>query len=702
MTFVAVLRALFISAAYLAATATQANAAASDWVGDQRGEVRLVTAAESVNGNPIEAGLEFRYPPGWHGYWRTPGDAGIAPIFDWSKSMNVRDPSVSWPAPSRLVVSGLQNSVYQGRFILPVGLKLIDQHAKARIAVSIDYAACSNICVPKHADLSLDLPTGSGEASPQAAAIAAAKATVPSSLANSGIQVTRSETEGTGARKRLLLTLRSTSEPLRSPDLFIEGAGEGLPAAPHVRLSDGGRIATLVASIPSGSSSTNGKSLVLTVVDGARAVEFAGPESGVASSAHADSSILVIIATALLGGLILNLMPCVLPILSIKLFALARYAGEERRAARRGALATALGIVSSFLLLATVLSVLKLSGTSLGWGIQFQQPWFLASMAVVITLFAASFFEWLPIQLPQIFAGAFGASARGPLAEAFLGGALATLLATPCSAPFVGTAVGFALARNPAEILVVFASLGVGMALPFLAVAAMPALVAWLPHPGAWMVRLRQGLGLLLLGTALWLLFTLWQVAGPAVTSAVAALLVCTLAFRALVTYRHASIGFRWSGISTVGLASLTIAVAATFASTVGVPAIKGADGWQSFDPVAIEALVADGKTVFVDVSASWCLTCKVNELTVLQTGKVQRRLAQSDTVRMRADWSRPDPTIAAYIQHFGRFGIPLDVVYGPRMPAGKLLPETLGTAAVIRALDAVGSEEASAGKPGS
>jgi suppressor for copper-sensitivity B len=701
MTFIAALRALIIGVACIAATATSVNAATSDWVGDARGEVRLVTAAESVNGGPIKVGIEFQYPPGWHGYWRTPGDAGIAPVFDWSNSVNVRNPSVSWPAPSRLVVSGLQNSIYQGRFILPVSLNLIDQHAKARIALSIDYAACANICIPKHADLTLDLPTGSGKASPEAVAIAAATAAVPRSLADSGIQVTRSEITGTGTHKRLYLTLRSGSEPFRSPDLFIEGASGGLPPSPDVHISDEGRVATLVASVPAQTPPSNEKALVLTIVDGARAVEFAGPQTGVVAPAHDDGNIFVIIASALLGGLILNLMPCVLPILSIKLFGLARYAGAERRAARQGAIATALGIVSSFLLLAAVLSGLKLSGTSLGWGIQFQQPWFLASMAAVTTLFAASFFEWLPIQLPQIFAGAANASARGPLAEAFLGGALATLLATPCSAPFVGTAVGFALARNPAEILVVFGSLGVGMALPFLAVAAAPGLVAWLPRPGAWMVRLRQGLGVLLLGTALWLLFTLWQVASFTITSVVAALLVGTLVFRAIITHRYAGSEFRWAGIATFGLAALAIVVASFSTSIAGVRNAD-ADGWQSFDPVAISALVADGKTVFVDVSASWCLTCKVNELTVLQTGNVRRRLDQSGTVRMRADWSRPDPAIAAYIQHFGRFGIPLDVVYGPGEPTGKLLPEVLGSATVIRELDAAGRRAAPAGKAGS
>jgi len=272
---------------------------------------------------------------------------------------------------------------------------------------------------------------------------------------------------------------------------------------------------------------------------------------------------------------------------------------------------------------------------------------------------------------------------------------LATLLATPCSAPFVGTAVGFALAGNPAEIFVVFASLGGGMSAPFLAVAEAPGLVARLPRPGVWMLRLRQGLGVLLLGTACWLLFTLWQVTSPYVTGTFATLLVSVFAFRAMVTHRYWTAGSRWSGVATFGLAASAIAVAFLSAPTA---AVQSADtiGWQSFDSVTIKALVGDGKTVFVDVSASWCLTCKVNKLTVSQSAKVRRRLAQSGTVRIRADGSRPDPVIAAYIQHFGRCGIPLDVVYGPGEPGGKLLPEVLGTAAVIRELDAAGRGVAS------
>jgi suppressor for copper-sensitivity B len=689
-------RAVLLSVALFGVTATSTKAAVSDWTGDQHSSVRLVTASDSISGDTIEAGLEFKYSPGWHGYWRTPGDAGIAPVFNWSKSSNFRSASPSWPAPSRLVIQGLQNSVYQGQFVIPVDVTVLKKHVDSRLTLALDYAACTvDVCVPRHADLSLNLPAGSGSPSAEAASIAIAKATVPKPLDRSDIKLEKSVLEGTGKRRHLIVTLQSTAEPFRSPDLFVEGSGSGIPPAPAVKLFDGGHRTVLDTALPA-PTKTDGSVLKLTVVDGSRSVEFAGPGAVAPPVAGIDRGLLAIIPLALLGGLILNLMPCVLPILSIKLFSLAKHAGAERRTARLGAVATAGGMIFSFVLLAAVLSGLKLSGAALGWGIQFQQPWFLTTMAVVTTLFAASFFDWLSINLPQTIAGRLDAPARGPMVEGFVSGAFSTLLATPCSAPFVGTAVGFALARNPLDILIVFVCLGIGMALPFLAVAAAPRLVAWLPRPGKWMVRVRQVLGVLLLGTTLWLLYTLWTVAGAPVTLFVAVLLVATLGLRALVTSRYAGKGYRWPTVATAGLA--TAAVVASFAASQSLVGPR-ADQWQSFDPVAIDALVADGKTVFVDVSASWCLTCKVNELRVLQARPVRARLAQAGTVRMRADWSRPDPVIAAYIQRFGRFGIPLDVVYGPHEPEGRLLPEILGKDAVIHALDDAGNNHATSAK---
>ncbi|SDG14456.1 protein-disulfide reductase DsbD family protein [Paraburkholderia phenazinium] len=675
---------LVLVATLVLAPSFAARAASSNWSGDQRASVRIITATNGVPGSTLQIGVEFRYPNGWHGYWRTPGDAGIAPIFDWSRSRNVASASVSWPAPSRLVISGLQNSVYTGDLILPVSLKLDHPHEATRIALTLDYASCANVCVPEHAEVALTLPPGMDGPSSEAADIAAAAQRVPQTPTEAGIGVVHSTLEQTSAGRRLKVDLRSEGTPFRSPDLFVEGAEAGLPAAPQVHLSNHGHRAALEVELPPAGAAKD--PLRLTVVDGSRAAEFmAAP---VISTGDDDHGIVVILALALLGGLILNFMPCVLPVLSIKVFSVAKAAGTERKTARRVALATALGIVTSFGLLAAVLSILKLAGASLGWGIQFQQPWFLAGMAVVTTLFAASFFDWLPIGLPPILSGgASGATNRGPLVEAFVGGMLSTLLATPCSAPLVGTVVGFALARSPVEITAVLLALGVGMALPFLTLALAPSLATRLPRPGQWMIQLRKIMGLLLLTTSVWLIASLWNIAGMAVASLVSIVLIAMLAVRAVVTRLASLRTNRWSGATTALLACCAIAIASLTPSGAGDRSAPPSE-WQAFDPNAISTLVASGKTVLVDVTASWCLTCKVNELSVLDTAAVRTRLRQDNIVRMRADWSRYNPGVLAYIQGFGRFGIPLDVVYGPRMPQGQLLPEVLQTSTLFRALD--------------
>ena len=398
-------------------------------------------------------------------------------------------------------------------------------------------------------------------------------------------------------------------------------------------------------------------------------------------------------------------MPCVLPVLSLKLLALVGYAGGERRVARLGLLATAAGILVSFGVLATALIVLKAAGAAIGWGIQFQQPWFLAGMALATTLFAASLWDWLPIALPGGVAGTVGAvRGRGRFGDAFVLGAFATLLAASCSAPFLGTAIGFALARGPFDIALVCAALGLGMAAPFLAVAAAPGLVAWLPRPGPWMGWLRRVLGLALLGTAAWLLFVLALEAGQG-----AALLAGT-GLAGLLT------ALAWRHRQPARRRTATVAAFALAAVAVLVPALRGQAGsvgaqtpnssaglWRAFDEAALRALVAERKIVFVDVTASWCLTCKVNELAVLDRAPVADRLRSPGVVAMRADWTRPDPAVTAYLQGFGRYGVPLDVVYGPGAPDGIALPELLTAQAVkdaFRRAGAASREQTAQGTP--
>ncbi|MBV8534986.1 MAG: thioredoxin family protein, partial [Alphaproteobacteria bacterium] len=357
-------------------------------------------------------------------------------------------------------------------------------------------------------------------------------------------------------------------------------------------------------------------------------------------------------------------------------------------------LASAAGILTAFVVLALTLTGLKAAGMSIGWGIQFQQPAFLAAMALILALFTANLWGWFEFRMPGRVADAALAasgSATAPEDEsalgAFLSGAFATVLATPCSAPFVGTAVGFALARGPLDILAIFVALGVGLALPYLAVAAFPGLAHRLPHPGRWMLHLRVLLGWALLATMLWLLSVLSAQIGWPGGAALAAILLAVLAV--LWASRQAGEDKRrltWAVLA--GLAVLAFVVPARLAG-VGGPSrdtVRSEDHWQPFDLAAIDSLVRGGHVVFVDVTADWCITCQVNKAAMVARGDVAARLADGSVVPMLADWTRPNAAIAQYLASFGRYGIPFNVVYGPAAPAGIPLPEILTSDAVLDA----------------
>ncbi|HMA15962.1 MAG TPA: thioredoxin family protein, partial [Kiloniellaceae bacterium] len=399
-----------------------------------------------------------------------------------------------------------------------------------------------------------------------------------------------------------------------------------------------------------------------------------------------------ILALALLGGLILNLMPCVLPVLSIKLLSVAQQGGRERSAVRASFLASAAGIVFSFLLLAGLAVALKAAGLAVGWGIQFQQPLFLSALAVVMALFAYNLLGFFEVPLPgfvgRLAARGTGEGAQHSLGGSFATGALATLLATPCSAPFLGTSVGFALSRGALEIFLIFTVLGLGLALPYLLVAAAPRLVAWLPRPGAWMVWLRRVLGILLAATAAWLLTVLAAQVGVTVAAVMAGLLLGL----GVVLWAGPNLAPR-ARLATPLLASLlALAAFALPAGIDGPRAPRDAEAetaaWRPLDAAAIAGLVAEGQVVFVDVTADWCITCKVNKKLVLDTGAVSGRLAAPGVVSMRGDWTLPSDAISTYLAGFGRYGIPFNAVYGPGAPEGLALPEILTRDAVLTALE--------------
>ncbi|MEC8775881.1 MAG: thioredoxin family protein, partial [Pseudomonadota bacterium] len=393
-----------------------------------------------------------------------------------------------------------------------------------------------------------------------------------------------------------------------------------------------------------------------------------------------------------------NLMPCVLPVLSLKLLSVVAHGGQDPAHVRRGFIASAAGIVFSFLLIAGGLIAVRSAGVAIGWGIQFQQPIFLVAMTLILTLFACNLFGLFEIILPGRLGNIAGSAGdSNSLGGHFTTGAFATLLATPCSAPFLGTAVGFALSRGAAEILGIFFVLGIGLALPYLAVAAFPRLATQLPKPGNWMNWLRRILALALIGTAVWLVTVLavqLGINGAVSIAAISALIVSVLALRRLPASRLGQHAVKVAFV--LGLAALFVG---EFSTPPSAPSSASAAEWEWFDETAIARYVASEKTVFVDVTADWCLTCQVNKKLVLDTAPVADWLDESNVIRMRADWTRPNPAISTYLARFGRYGIPFNVVYGPKAPQGIALPELLTDRIVMEAAYEAGVAPAQARK---
>ena len=692
-----------------------AMAAAGPWAENDQLRLRLVSATDSVAAGgeaaEVSLGLQFEMQPGWKIYWRSPGDAGFPPSLDWSASKNLASAELSWPVPHRFSLFGLETFGYGDQVILPITARFEDPAAALRLRAVVDYLVCSEICIPYQNDVSLDLPVGSAARSSQALLIDTFRAQVPGDGSRVGLSLVAADLVGTLEAPILEVRARST-KPFTTPDLLVEGPPEFAFGKPEVSLSADRKDAVLRLAAFSGPQAgvLEGKRLVLTLTDKKRGMEksvlaryaegvlppgaLPGEDLGFLDFAKVGtmetSGLLAMLGLALLGGLILNLMPCVLPVLSIKLLSVVGQGGRERRDIRLSFLATSTGIVFSFLLLAAVAISLKAAGMAVGWGIQFQQPLFLAAMAVLVTLFACNLFGFFEISLPGWLGFLAGSGGQKGIGGAFATGIFATLLATPCSAPFLGTAVGFALAGGAGEILLIFSLLGLGLALPYLAVAALPGLAQRMPRPGLWMVYLRRVLGLALSATAAWLLSVLAVQVGTHLALTTAALLIGL----GLVLWRGPALKER-ARLATPALAGLLALAALFLPATLAQPQppaeSRFAGAWQVFDEERIAELVAAGELVFVDVTADWCITCQVNKKLVLDSDEVAARLMAPGVTLMRGDWTLPDDRISAYLSSFGRYGIPFDAVYGPGAPEGITLPELLSTDAVLEAVEAAG-----------
>lgn len=676
-----ILRLIVAAAAFLA---TPATALESSWDATPEARARLVSGV-TATGVPTAAplGLEIALEKGWKTYWRAPGPQGYPPRLIWDGSENVESASIVWPAPKRFSVLGYDSVGYAGGVLLPLNVVFKDPGAPAKLNLEVDYLTCEEICIPQQASLQLDLPGGAATPTKHAFAIDRARGQAPSPP-GAGDTVTRVWLDGPDDQPSLVLEGESAM-PVTAGDVFVDGLGGYFFRAPKIEMLDDGKFRMrAVAVVAPENPARAGDEAIFTVALPHKTIDqklaLSPPVAMPASSSGGGApGLLLMLGVAFLGGLILNVMPCVLPVLAIKLMGALKHAEAGRGAVRRGFAASAAGIIVSFMALAAGAIALKSAGTAVGWGMQFQQPLFVAGMAMVMALFAANLWGLFEFGTPEAANRLNEAVPSRPdgVGGAFWSGVLATALATPCSAPFVGSALSFALTRGAGEIAAIFFAMGLGLAAPYLLTAAFPSLARALPKPGAWMNVVRRIMGVAVALTGVWLLWVLWRQAGEAsAVVAVVASVGLVLAAAILTAPR------RW--LAAAGAALLGLAAVGAVASA---PNDASSIDWARFDENEIASRVQAGEVILVDVTADWCVTCQWNKATVLSRDPVAA-LLDGDVMPMQADWTRPDPEIGAYLAKFERFGIPFNVVYGPGAPDGLPLPELLSADGVVEAIE--------------
>lgn len=682
--------------------------------------VELVSLAQAASpGSTAIVALRQQIAPGWHTYWRNPGDSGGATTLTWNLPSGLNAGDIIWPLPERQRLLNLVNYGYAGTVYLPVPIQIsASARGTVRLNVEADLFVCSaELCIPETFRLALDLPVRDDTA-PDTTHGQAIRSVLQSAPRPAGIQARVSQTDG-------VVTLTATGGPL----------AEGDPGPVWFYPYQGGQVAH--SSLQSGERGPEGLRLVMTAFSGrgdaapaslAGVIQTArgafeieatpgdaltGTTGGALSIAPEKTNggsegatpppvpIWQVILLALAGGLILNLMPCVFPVLAMKAAALTASAHDPRRARRDGLLFLT-GTLTTFAVLAGAILALRASGTAIGWGFQLQSPMVTSGLALLI--FAVG------LNLSGVFHLGSGLQGLGALsgarahggAQAFLTGVLAVAVAAPCTAPFMAVALGAALVMPWPAAMMVFLALGLGLGLPYLLISLFPGLLARLPRPGAWMERLRGMLAFPMYGTALWLVWVATRQIGDdglALLLGSGLMLALSLWLYGIGQTSRARGARSWmwfAGTTTTLLLSVGLMVMAT--RTLPPPANvmsqsqTGGLPSRPWSPEAVQTALSQGRPVMVDFTADWCVTCKINESGALRSRRVTEAMTASNTLFLVADWTRRDDAITLELQRHGRSGVPLYLVYTPGEAQPRILPQLLTEGLVADALMKAGS----------
>ncbi len=683
MSFLRLLRLLFLSLFFIGLSVQ-----AQPWKKPEPVQAELVSRFhDAVPGTEFEIGLLLRHDSKWHTYWKSTGDTGLPTRIQWSLPQGWHASEILWPTPDVFKIGDLVNYGYGDEVLLPVRIS-VPASAKVGsvqdIKAEVSWLMCADQCVPGKASLTLAVQVADkdGGATKACTLFEASHTAMPSPLSDaSGVFDPKTHA--------VRVTFKST-EPFHHFYVFAEGDDSVVYGAPQSVSRSADKISVTLQGtdeLKAGSQFSG----VFAADGGPRKGGWAGSfsvplESGtVAAPTVSDDtpqtglSSWLAVAMAFIGGLILNVMPCVFPVLSLKILSLVQ--DRQHINLPLHSVVFTLGVLLTMLVLAGVLIAVKSAGISVGWGFQLQSPIFVASLAVIFAAISVNLLGWFEFSCVRVSGGSYSNS----LLNCFATGVLAVVAASPCTAPFMGAALGYALTASIRESIFVFLALGLGMSLPWLVLSLFPVLTAWMPKPGAWMNVFRKLMAIPMLLTMIWLLWVLsLQVSFTALVlyiAAVISLCVCLFLYGKL---QFSLLTAKLPIVLSAACAVLLFAAASSPLFRQPDAAVQAADAWS---PQAVENALKAGKPVFVDFTASWCVTCQANKIAVLDREDIREAFKQHGVVFLVADWTNQNPDITQALESFGRSGVPLYILYSPE---GKttVLPELLTKNIVIEALD--------------
>ena len=657
----------------------------------------LAEPAAIVPGEPFTVGIKLSMKEHWHTYWRNPGDSGEPTQVTWKLPQGFVAGDLEWPAPSLIRVGPVASFGYEGDAILLARVtppRDVRPGTTVNLAADVAYLVCEKICIPGEASVSLSLPVAEPGAPSQTNAVFdAARSMLPQPSPWSA-------TFGADART-ITLSLRAQDlrgDAIRSATFFPYDNTLIDNAARQSLRTDGQttRVSIERSQIAKSIPQRIDGVLVLEEDIGGKIARHAFAIEAAPSAAFAAGeggmTLLYAVMSALIAGVILNLMPCVFPVLSIKILHLTQHKAETPRRVRLHGMAYTLGILACFTILAGVLHALRAGGAEIGWGFQLQSPLMVATLAFILFALGLSLSGILTIGTSLTRVGGSGLLQRTGLSGSFFAGVLATVVATPCTAPFMGASIGFALVQPFVVGLAVFLALGLGLALPFLVLAFVPGLQRLLPRPGRWMETLKQFLAFPLYATVAWLIWVLsFQVGAPGLLAALAALVLIAFGAWAYgLSQGRRNVSARvlqgMAAVSVAGVVALAVVIDLYRPAEMTAQDASSKAGSEAFSQQKLDTLLASGQPVFVNMTAAWCITCLVNERTALSTGAVREAFAGKRIAYLKGDWTNRNPEITRLLEKFGRSGVPLYVLYrGGREPV--VLPQILTQSLVLDAL---------------